>query len=92
MGDVIQPIAMQRLLASVAPTQCFWYAHPWNEDSVRGFRIGEFFGGDTSRLIHLTSDHADQVAPHGATLRCWAIYSRTDLSWACMYVIQQRSI
>eukprot|EP00904_Undaria_pinnatifida_P001181 jgi/Undpi1/11063/HiC_scaffold_30.g13361.m1 len=61
MGDVIQPIAMQRLLASVAPTQCFWYAHPWNEDSVRGFRIGEFFGGDTSRLIHLTSDHADQV-------------------------------
>lgn len=61
MGDVIQPIAMKRLLASVAPNQCFWFAHPWNEDSVRGFRIGEFFGEDTSRLIHLTSDHAQQV-------------------------------
>ena len=26
-----------------------------------------------------------RTAPHGATLRCWAIYSRTDLSWACMW-------
>ena len=31
-----------------------------------------------------------RTAPHGATLRCWAIYSRTDLSGACI-VIQQRS-
>ena len=26
-----------------------------------------------------------RTAPHGATLRCWAIYSRSDLSWACMW-------
>ena len=31
-----------------------------------------------------------RTAPHGATLRCWAIYRRTDLSRACI-VIQQRS-
>ena len=31
------------------------------------------------------------TAPHGATLRYWAIYSRTDVSWASI-VIQQRSI
>ena len=31
-----------------------------------------------------------RTALHGATLRCWAIYSRTGLSWACI-VIQQRS-
>ena len=31
-----------------------------------------------------------RTVPHGATLRCWAIYSPTDLSWACI-VIQQRS-
>ena len=32
-----------------------------------------------------------RTAPHGATLRCWAICSRTDLSWACI-VIQQRIV
>ena len=25
-----------------------------------------------------------RMAPHGATLSSWAIYSRIDLSWACM--------
>ena len=30
-----------------------------------------------------------RAAPHGATLRCWAIYSRTDLSWACIVILQR---
>ena len=41
-----------------------------------------------STAVKGTAPH--RTAPHGATLRCWAIYSRTDLSWACI-VIQQRS-
>lgn len=65
MGDVIQPTAMEHLLSSVAPGQCFWYAHPWVEDHDQGNHIGEFFSdnisGDTSRLIHMTPDHAKEV-------------------------------
>ncbi|CAM9460321.1 unnamed protein product [Ectocarpus sp. 8 AP-2014] len=65
MGDVIQPMAMERLLASVAPDQCFWYAHPGGEGVDKGNHIGEFFSdnisGDSSRLIHLTPDHAEKV-------------------------------
>ena len=61
MGDVIQPMALEHLLASVAPNVCFWYAHPWDEDLVKGNRIGEFFGTDTPRLIHLTHDDIWQV-------------------------------
>ncbi|CAM9316275.1 unnamed protein product [Ectocarpus fasciculatus] len=61
MGDVVQPIAMEDLLAAVAPDQCFWYAHPVGEDPERGYRIGEFFGGDESKLIHLSADLAWQV-------------------------------
>ncbi|CBJ28751.1 conserved unknown protein [Ectocarpus siliculosus] len=61
MGDVVQPIAMQDLLASVAPDQCFWYAHPADEDVERGYRIGEFFGGDDSKVFPLTPDLAWKV-------------------------------
>lgn len=65
MGDVIQPMAMEHLLASVAPDQCFWYAHPGVESVDQGNRIGEFFSdnisGDSSRLIHLTPDDAEKV-------------------------------
>lgn len=61
LGDVIQPMALEHLLASVAPDVCFWYAHPWDEDLVKGNRVGEFFGADTSRLIHLTHDDNWQV-------------------------------
>ncbi|CAM9193464.1 unnamed protein product [Ectocarpus sp. 13 AM-2016] len=65
MGDVIQPMAMEHLLASVAQDQCFWYAHPGVEGVDQGDRIGEFFSdnisGDSSRLIHLTPDHAEKV-------------------------------
>ncbi|CAB1098846.1 unnamed protein product [Ectocarpus sp. CCAP 1310/34] len=65
MGDVIQPMAMEHLLASVAPDQCFWYAHPGEEGIDQGDRIGEFFSdnisGDSSRLIHLTPGDAEKV-------------------------------
>eukprot|EP00903_Cladosiphon_okamuranus_P008896 g8515.t1 len=54
-------MALEHLLASVAPDMCFWYAHPWDEDLVQGNRVGEFFGADTSRLIHLTQDDIWQV-------------------------------
>ena len=56
---------MEHLLALAAPEQCFWYAHPYEEEHGRGNRIGEFFSdeisGDTSRLIHLSPDHAEEV-------------------------------
>ncbi len=65
LGDVIQPTAMENLLAVAAPEQCFWYAHPSEEEYDRGNRIGELFSdrisGDASRLIHLTPDHAEEV-------------------------------
>ncbi|CAN0182794.1 unnamed protein product [Ectocarpus sp. 6 AP-2014] len=61
MGDVVQPIAMHDLLASVAPDQCFWYAHPAGEAPERGDRIGEFFGGDDSKVFPLTPDLAWKV-------------------------------
>eukprot|EP00752_Nemacystus_decipiens_P016189 g14476.t1 len=54
-------MALEHLLASVAPDVCFWYAHPWDEDLVQGNRVGEFFGADTSRLIHLKHDDIWQV-------------------------------
>lgn len=56
---------MEHLLALVAPGQCFWYAHPWNEDPGNGNGIGDFFsdniGGDLSQLIHLTPHHVEEV-------------------------------
>lgn len=65
LGDVIQPTAMEHLLSAVAPNQCFWYAHPWVEAQDEGNHIGEFFSdnisGDTSRLIHMTPDRAEEV-------------------------------
>eukprot|EP00903_Cladosiphon_okamuranus_P011257 g10615.t3 len=62
MGDVVQPISMEHLLASVVPPdQCFYYAHPRGEDHSKGFRIGEFFGGNTSRLTYLDADIASKV-------------------------------
>lgn len=61
MGDVIQPMVMTHFLSSVAPNQCFWYAHPAGEDSSHGHSVGQFFGGDSSRLISLTQDDAEEV-------------------------------
>jgi len=65
LGDVIQPTAMENLLALAAPEQCFWYAHPFEEELDRGNHIGELFSdkisGDRSRLIHLTPEHAEEV-------------------------------
>lgn len=65
MGDVIQPQAMENLLAMLAPEQCFWYAHPWGEYHMRGNRLGEFFSGNISgdydTLLPLTADHAQEV-------------------------------
>ncbi|CAM9922247.1 unnamed protein product [Ectocarpus sp. 4 AP-2014] len=65
MGDVIQPQAMENLLAMLVPEQCFWYAHPWGEYHMRGHRLGEFFSGNISgdydTLIPLTADHAQEV-------------------------------
>eukprot|EP00752_Nemacystus_decipiens_P016187 g14474.t2 len=56
---------MEHLLASVAPGQCFWYAHPRDEDPGNGNGIGDFFSdnisGDLSQLIHLTPDHVEEV-------------------------------
>lgn len=83
MGDVIQPMAMEHLLASVAPDQCFWYAHPGVEVVDQGNRIGEFFSdnisGDSSRLIHLTPDHAEKVEK---TKQCGSCSSLHVLSFA----------
>ncbi|CAM9773752.1 unnamed protein product, partial [Hapterophycus canaliculatus] len=61
LGDVIQPLAMKRLLASLAPEQCFWYAHPGVETISSGNHVGEFFGTHESRLVPLQSGDADQV-------------------------------
>lgn len=62
MGDVVQHISMRRLLASVAPPeQCFYYAHHRNESPSKGFRIGEFFGGDRSKLIKISTPTAWKV-------------------------------
>lgn len=59
---MVQPISVENLLASVAPKeQCFYYAHPRGEDPSKGFRIGEFFGGDESKLIGISSDSASEV-------------------------------
>lgn len=58
----MQPISMEHLLASVAPPgQCFYYAHPHGEDHSKGFRIGEFFGGDRSKLTYLYAENASKV-------------------------------
>lgn len=61
LGDVIQPIAMEHLLASIAPNQCFWYADPYTEKTVRDDGQGKFFGGDLSRLIYLAPEDAMKV-------------------------------
>ncbi|CAN0062451.1 unnamed protein product [Scytosiphon promiscuus] len=61
LGDVIQPLAMKRLLASIAPDQCFWYAHPGVETASRGYRVGQFFGTHESRLLPIQAGDADQV-------------------------------
>lgn len=64
LRNAIEPTAMEHLLAFVAPGQCFWYAHPWDEDLGNGNGIRKFFidntSGGPSRLIHLTPDHAEE--------------------------------
>lgn len=62
MGDVVQHISMEHLLASVVPEgQCFYYAHSGGEYLGKGHHIGEFFGGDRSKLFPLFTDLAYQV-------------------------------
>lgn len=65
MGDVVQPISMENLLAAALPEeqQCFYYSHPVGEDPSRGSSIGEFFGKDKSRVIPLGRDSAWKVSP-----------------------------
>lgn len=63
---MIQPMAMENLLASVAPDQCFWYAHPREEERpYQRARKGELFTndviGNTSRLTQVTPDDAEKV-------------------------------
>ncbi len=71
MGDVVQPISMERLLASVAPPgQCFYYAYPTGESTSSGRPgVGEFFGGDEARLIALSEPDAWKVGGHESTTR-----------------------
>lgn len=62
MGDVVQALSMEHLLSSVAPPeQCFYYAHHRGESPSKGFRIGEFFGGDKSKLIKISTPTAWKV-------------------------------
>lgn len=63
LGDVVRPVALKRLLASVAPpNQCFWYAHPWAEDpSARQQYTAQFSNGDVTRLVPISTDYAEEV-------------------------------
>eukprot|EP00752_Nemacystus_decipiens_P010080 g8982.t1 len=62
MGDVVQPISMEHLLASVLPPeQCYYYAHPVDEDPSRKFSMGKFFGRDESKVIALAPTSAWKV-------------------------------
>lgn len=63
LGDVTRPLALKRLLASVAPpNQCFWYAHPWVEDATgRGEYTAQFSNGDASRFVSVSADYAEEV-------------------------------
>lgn len=63
LGDVVRPVALKRLLSSIAPpNQCFWYAHPWAEDAaVRGKYTAEFSNGDVSRFVPVSADYAEEV-------------------------------
>lgn len=57
MGDVMQASTMSRLVSNAAThDRCVWHAHPGKEDPANGFREGEFFGGNTSRVISLGCD------------------------------------
>lgn len=65
MGDVVQAASMRHLVDDLmAAEQCIWYAHPLKEDPANGFREGEFFGGDVSRLLAVGCDaeSAQQVS------------------------------
>lgn len=62
MGDVMQASTMSRLVSNVAShDRCVWHAHPEKEDPANGFREGEFFGGNASRVISLRCDHESGV-------------------------------
>ncbi|CAM9462535.1 unnamed protein product, partial [Hapterophycus canaliculatus] len=66
MGDVIQPMAMENLLASVAPDQCFWFAHPREEEGYgqctgKGALLTNGVSDDKSRFIQVTPDDAEKV-------------------------------
>eukprot|EP00903_Cladosiphon_okamuranus_P011247 g10611.t1 len=62
MGDVVQPISMEHLLASVAPPdQCFYYAHPVGERLSRGYNIGYFYGKEEKKVKALSHDSARMV-------------------------------
>lgn len=52
---------MEELLLSVYPDLCFWYAHPYKEQAKGSNRVGEFFGKDPSRLLHLSPASALEV-------------------------------
>lgn len=57
MGDVMQASTMSRLVSNVATyDRCVWHAHPGKEDPANGFREGEFFGANASRVISLGCD------------------------------------
>lgn len=64
MGDVIQANAVERLLGSVAPGQCFWYGHPMKEVGgvSESFGAGRFFGRNASRVIPLDDTSASVVS------------------------------
>lgn len=67
MGDVVQVNAMEDLLHSIAPDQCFWYGHPWKEDARKwgdgpSFGVGQFFGSDSTRVVPLDSESAPTVS------------------------------
>ncbi|CAM9695197.1 unnamed protein product [Scytosiphon promiscuus] len=63
MGDTAEPLAVENLLASVAPSdQCFWYAHPWGErDAEQETHTAEISNGPASCSIPLTADYAKEV-------------------------------
>ncbi|CAM9695268.1 unnamed protein product, partial [Scytosiphon promiscuus] len=66
MGDVIESMSMENLLASVAPDQCFWYAHPREEEghglSTNKEELSSHdVSSDALRLIRVTPDDANKV-------------------------------
>ncbi len=62
LGSLAQPVAMERLLASVAPpNQCFWYAHPWVEDAGGGGRTAQFSNGNLSQFVPVPAEFLGEV-------------------------------